>query len=235
MSSSRAQEVADALLERIVNGDLAPGSELEPEATIAEDLSVSRLTAREALKLLQSQGVVRAVHGKRGVVNPVNEWSAMAPIIRAVMHRLGEREVSRQLVEMREIIEVGAAGLAADRRAPEHLDQLRTELAQMKAANLSGDLEEFVRADIAFHNIVFASTGNEFIRRVFDPIQAILLEGRRETSAVHQVQINAIAQHERVLAALEAGSAEAARRAMGDHMAQTAEDLRDLRSHWATH
>lgn len=220
---SLADDLAEQLLAAIIDGQYPPDSALPPEGELSERGGVSRLTVREAVKSLRAQNVVRVVRGRGTYVNPPDRWTALEPVVRAAS-RTGA--LSERLIEARRLIENGACELAALRRTEDDLRELRRQLALMRQAAADADTELFVQADIDFHDVVMRASGNLFVPLLFEPFGRLLVEGRRETSAVPEIRANAVAHHERVLAALESGSAEAARAAMDGHMNQTAEDLR---------
>ncbi|MGW0731995.1 FadR/GntR family transcriptional regulator [Streptomyces sp. NPDC002851] len=222
---SLSDDLAEQLLAAIIDGQYPPDSALPPEGELSEQGAVSRLTVREAVKQLRAQNVVRVVRGRGTYVNPPDRWTALEPVVRAAS-RTASGALSERLIEARRLIENGACELAAARRTEEDLEALRQHLAVMREAADAGDTEQFVQADIDFHDTVMRATGNLFVPLLFEPFGPLLVEGRRETSAVPEIRTNAIAHHERVLAALESGSPEAARTAMDGHMNQTADDLR---------
>jgi len=222
-----SDDIAERLLTAIIDGHYPPGTALPPEGVLAEQHAASRLTLREAIKVLRSQNVVRIHRGRGTYVNNPDQWTALEPMIRAAA--AGPRAggaISEKLIEARQMIEVGAAQLAAARRTEEDLAELDEMLDEMRAAADAGDTEQFVSADIAFHDVVMRASGNAFVPLLIEPFGRLLIEGRRQTSAVPQIRTNAIAHHEIVLAALRGGDPEEARRAMADHMTQTADDLR---------
>jgi DNA-binding FadR family transcriptional regulator len=222
---SLAEDLAERLLSEIIDGTLPPDAALPPEAELAEQASVSRLTVREAVKQLRAQNVVRVVRGRGTYVNPPDRWTALEPVVRAAS-RSSHTSLSERLIEARRLIENGATELAALRRDETHLAELREHLATMREAADEADTEKFVQADIDFHATVMRATGNLFVPLLFEPFGVLLAEGRRETSAVPQIRVNAIAHHEAVLRALETGDPDTAREAMNAHMNQTADDYR---------
>lgn len=228
---SLVSTVADALLDDIVAGRIPIGSELPSEADLALRHDVSRATMREALGRLQGLNVIDARRGKRGSVNPVERWSDLEPILRATASGVDSEEASLQLIEVREMIETGASALAAVRRTEADLDRLEEELGRMVSAHDRGDLAAFVAADIAFHDVILAATGNVFVAAVFAPLAKVMRAKREQTSALVRIQENAIEKHHAVLDAIRSGDADASRAAMADHIAQTAEDLR----RWVLH
>lgn len=174
---SLPDDLAEQLLGAIIEGTYPPGAALPTEAELAEQFSVSRLTVREAVKVLRAQNVVRVQRGRGTYVNPPAQWTALDPMIRAAT-RAG-RVVSESLIEARRLLEVGAAELAATKRTEDHLAQLREQLQDMRTADETGDVELFVSADIAFHDTVMQATGNAFIPLMFEPFGRLLVEGRR--------------------------------------------------------
>jgi GntR family transcriptional regulator, transcriptional repressor for pyruvate dehydrogenase complex len=224
--TSLSDQLAERLLSEIIDGVYPPGSTLPPEADLAEWASVSRLTVREAVKALKAQNVVEIRRGRGTFVNPPSRWTALESVIRAAAATPGHGMISEKLIEARRLVEVGAIELAAARRGEEDLERLRGLLADMREAAEASDVESFVERDLAFHDTVVRASGNAFVPLMFEPFGRLLHQGRYETSAVPQIRANAIEHHERILRALEAGDPERARRAMDDHLRQTADDLR---------
>lgn len=224
---SLSDELAEKLFSAIIDGTYAPGSALPPEAELAELHAVSRLTVREAIRELRVPNIVRIQRGRGTYVNPPAQWTALDPMIRAAAATpRSSAAISESLVEARRLIEVGAVELAAVKRTDDDLEQLRELLRDMREAVETADVERFVEADIAFHDTIMRASGNAFIPLMFEPFGRLLVEGRRETSAVPEIRTNALAHHTEVLRALETGDPGVARKAMEDHMSQTADDLR---------
>lgn len=217
--------VADQILDRIITGEIAIGSALPSELDIAEEAGVSRLTVREALKALRAKNVVNVQRGRGTYINPPEVWTSLEAMLRATSHGTGEHNTSLQLLEVRRMIETGAAALAAERRLPEDLELLENHLAGMVAASESADVEAFVREDIAFHDVILRASGNLLVPAMYEPLGRLLDAGRRETSAVQEIQEHAIEMHRAVLEAITSGDAEKSRLAMDRHMDQTQQDL----------
>nr|WP_256736227.1 FCD domain-containing protein [Mycolicibacterium hippocampi] len=130
------------------------------------------------------------------------------------------------MIEARRMVEIGAAQLAAVNRSKEDLDALAASIEEMRMANRLNRVELFVEADIAFHDVIMHATANMFIPFMFEPFGSLLIEARTETSAIPEIQVNAIAMHEAILEALTAGDPGRSRDAMEAHMDQTENDLR---------
>ncbi|TFD88067.1 FadR family transcriptional regulator [Cryobacterium lactosi] len=218
--------VADDLLDRIVRGSIGIDEGLPSEAEIGDEHDVSRMTVREAMKTLQAQGVVRVESGKGSFVNPVAQWTSLDAVLRVAGAGASALDVAEQLIEVRRMFETGAAFLAATRRTDADLAALEGFLQAMRAAHAVNDVAAFVRADLAFHDVILRASGNVFLGVLFEPLTRVMADRRTETSRVVAIQEHAIAEHTEILAALSQGGAEASRRAMDSHMDQTLADIR---------
>jgi GntR family transcriptional repressor for pyruvate dehydrogenase complex len=229
VNESLAEVVAERLLESIIDGRLPAKSSLPPEADLAAANSVSRLTVREAIRILRTQNVVQIRRGRGTEVNPPERWNSLEAIVRAsASGSTGSTSVSERLLEARRMLEVGAAQLAAARRTDADLEALSEYLDLMKTAADQGNVDRFVDADIRFHACVVDASGNVFVPALFGTFGPLLIETRRQTSSVAEIRRHAIDHHEAILRALRRGNSEEARLAMDAHMEQTSEDLRRL-------
>ncbi|SDH58180.1 FadR/GntR family transcriptional regulator [Nonomuraea jiangxiensis] len=219
-----AESIAERLFQEIIEGRLTTSKPLPPEGELATTYNVSRLTVREAIRILRTQNVVRIRRGRGTEVNPPEEWTSLEAVVRASEGSLGPGP--ERLLEARRMIEIGAAQLAAERRTDEDLVQLGVQLDEMRAASAAGDVTRFVEADIRFHDVIMRASGNIFVPLLFVPFGRLLIEARRQTSAVPEIQRNAIEQHANIVDALTEGDSEQARVAMEAHMQQTQRDLR---------
>lgn len=217
-------DIVDALLDDILAGKLKPHDAIPTELDIAARHDVSRLTVREALKALRAQNILYVKPGRGTFVNPTDNWTGLDAIFRAASHGNGADEVAVGLIEIRRMVETGAAGLAAKRHSPDDAERMQRSIEDMKRFHESKDLEGFVAADIAFHDAVLKASGNPFVRALFAQLGQLLYVTRRETSAVPVIQEHAITYHQRVLDSILTGDAEAARRVMDEHMDQTYAD-----------
>jgi GntR family transcriptional regulator, transcriptional repressor for pyruvate dehydrogenase complex len=218
-------DLVDGLLDDILAGRLKAHDAIPPEADIAKAYDVSRLTVREALKALRAQNILYVKAGRGTFVNPTDNWTGLDAIFKAASHGNGADQVSVGLIEMRRMVETGAASLAAKRHTPEHARQMEQCIADMKRFYEAGDLDSFVEADIAFHDAVLRASGNPFVRALFAQLGQLLYMTRRETSAVPEIQLHAIEFHQKVMESILSGDAELSRRVMDDHMEQTYRDF----------
>jgi DNA-binding FadR family transcriptional regulator len=219
-------EVADGLLDRIVAGEFPPGSAVPGELELSSRYDVSRMTVREAIRTLTAQNILRIERGRGTFVNQVNRWSSLHAVLRATSEGTDASDAAVQLIELRRMLEAGACGLAAERISDQDLAALDALVDQMREARRAQDLERFVEADLAFHDVILHASGNPFVAVLFEPLSRILAERRSETSAVPEIQEHAIAMHVTVSEALRRHDPVAARAAMDAHMQQTLDDLR---------
>lgn len=217
--------VADALLDRIVSGELEIDGALPTEAEIGREFDVSRVTVREALRVLTAQGVVRVASGIGSAVNPLEQWRSIDALVRYRSTHADDGDVAIQLIAVRRMFETEASALAAEQLSDNALADLESCIERMQDASDHGDVGAFVDADLRFHDIIMRGSGNIFLAALFDPITRVLAERRAETSRVPEIQRHAIAEHHLVMRALRARDAASARAAMDHHIQQTLDDL----------
>lgn len=225
---SRTQDAADQLLDAIIDGSLTAGAPLPPEGELAVDFGVSRLTMREAVRLLQAQGVIQQVPGSRHRIAPTAEWTGMDAVVRHARTAGQRRQSSLELLEVRMMIESGAARLAAARRTDDDIAALEDALARMAVHHRAGDVDAFVGADLEFHDAIVRAADNRILIAAIRPLTTMLEATRGETSAIAEIREHALTEHRNVLDAIAAGEAVAARDAMAKHMQQTRDDLVSL-------
>ena len=226
-ATEQRRGLPDQLVSRIIAavaaGEHPPGARLPPEELLANRYDVSRLTLREAVKVLRDKGVLRVHQGRGTFVNAPSEWSVLDPALLATRSALGGEagSLATKLIEARRVVEVGVAELAAARRTPGDLDRMRGAIVRMQEAHRAEDVAEFSAADVAFHNALNRSADNPFLAALFQPIASLLYQVRVHTSATAELQVVAIAGHEKILAAIKSGDPAAAWSAASEHLAET--------------
>lgn len=216
--------VVDRVLEHILSGGIKPDDALPPEADIAKESGVSRLTAREAMNVLKAQNVVYVKRGLGTFVNPPERWTGLDAIMQAASRGVASEQVALLLLEVRRMVETGAAELAAVRHNHDDIAAMEQSLREMEAAHEAGDVDALTVADIAFHDRILRASGNPFVPALLGQLSTLLFAMRRETSAFPDVQRHAIHHHKLVLAAVASGEPGTARSAMDAHITQTFED-----------
>ncbi|HET7357423.1 MAG TPA: FCD domain-containing protein [Nocardioidaceae bacterium] len=222
--SGLAEQVADQLLQDVVDGVYPPESRLPPEPVLADQTGVSRLTLREAVKSLGQRGVLRVEQGRGTFVNPQARWLPFDPRLLSTLVRR-DHDLALRLTEVRGIVEVGAASLSAKRRTAEALAEMRAALDQARSAHDAQDAEAFSRADIDFHLAVLRSVGNDFVPALLAPVDAGLREVRLQTSQDHAVNERALEMHTMIYQAIRKRASRTAADLMARHLEETREHI----------
>jgi DNA-binding FadR family transcriptional regulator len=225
VADSLGDQIAARLLDEIIDGRYPPETPLPPEWELADREGASRLTIREAVRILRLKNVVTVVRGRGTYVQPRQRWSPLDPAVLGALAGNPEALLDRlqALLEARALVEVGVAELAAARRSEEDLAAMRAAAEGMRRA--VDDVDAFVAADLDFHAAVLAAASNPVLTALFDPIALLLRDSRRQTSRDRSAREHALLAHEAILAAIERGDAAQAAAAMREHLARTGEDL----------
>ncbi len=224
-SPGLAEQVAQALLEEITGGDYEVGDWLPPEQAMAERYGVSRTVLREAISQLKAEGLVQGRQG-RGVLVISNRL----PQAFVLPSDSGANIDSvLQIVELRVGIETEAAGLAALRRTPEDLREMKTAIKEMAKAVRDNDIKLGVEADLRFHRALCEATRNPHYVAFFEFLSQFVRENisisRYNSARRHQQSDEAQHEHASIYDAIESGDAEAARFAIRRHVENTAKRL----------
>jgi GntR family transcriptional repressor for pyruvate dehydrogenase complex len=212
------------LIAEIVGGERPEGEKLPREEDLATQHGVSRGVARECIRAMEERGLVSVRHGKGATVNPSDDWNVFDPeVLRAILNSPRSVEILAAYLECRRILEVEAAGLAAERATAKDLEYLSIALARMEeSAAPSADSEAaedlFHEADTAFHEALFRATGNRALGGLAETIHAALLAARYPLSRPQYRIERAMPEHRRIFAAVAERDPAAAREAMAAHL-----------------
>ena len=225
------------LISDIVAGHIGEGESLPREADLARQFRVSRGVARECIRGLEERGLVAVKHGRGATVAASDDWDMFSPdVLQAVLQSENGADLLDEYLECRRILEITAAGLAAERADEHDLAALSDSLERMRitAARAPGNQAAenlYHEADIDFHHAVIRSTGNRALSRMTEPIHRALAVARRPLARPDVRLARSIPEHERILTAIAAGDANAARAAMSAHLATVGEYLREYAAH----
>ncbi len=225
MTTSLHHRAVEHLGERIVGGDLAAGHVMLAEQLEAE-LGVSRSVIREAVRVLQSLGLVETIKRVGIRVLPATRWNPFDPsVIRWRLAGDARGAQLRSLAELRTAVEPVAAELAA-RNAPQDVRRGLLDTAHaLRAAGLAGDVPRFLELDIRFHSLLLAGSGNEMFANLVGQV-AETLTGR----TVHGLMPDhpsdlALQWHVEVAEAIVTGDAAAAWAAANNIMREAISEL----------
>lgn len=219
-------EVADELLRLVVEGAFPVGQSLPSEAELARRFGVSRLTVREAIRLLASTRVIDVRQGRSSVINDPSLWSPLDGRLLIARSRVESDRLllARRLIEARRAVEVAIAELAAVRRTQSQVERLVGAHEDMADAHARGDVEAATEADLAFHALLSEAADNPYLTALMEPLASVLRTLRRRTSSVDEIRSHALDRHAAILRAVAVRDAAAARDAMQDHLVQTEQD-----------
>ncbi|MEU6305359.1 GntR family transcriptional regulator [Streptomyces chartreusis] len=182
------ERVLATLRQDIIAGRLLPGDRLV-ERELADRFGVSRVPVREAIRALVAEGFVHFETPRRTVVR-----------------RLSPADV-KELFELREALEVYAAGLAASRATPEDLADLRELLRAAGSATEAGDAEKITDVNTRFHNRILAMAGNSLLTSVMEPVDGRLRWLTRQNEEWPQL----LTEHQDLYEAIASGDPDRAR------------------------
>ena len=154
-------QIAQAIRDAIVKGDMIVDERLPSEAELADQFNVSRPTVREALKRLAAQSLIRTQRGAFGgaFVNRLSYQEAYGQQITTSTLLLSMNAVSFDVAcEARYALERACAALSAERRTPDQLATMRAEIHRQSQPGLSD--ESFCASDVAFHRALVDAAGN---------------------------------------------------------------------------
>lgn len=223
-STGPASTVHDSLVDElgraIVDGVHPPGSRMLT-VEIAARRGVSRSAAREAVRVLESFGLVW-VRRKSGVeVRPRADWNVYAPEV--IAWRLagpGRDEQLRELSQLRSVVEPLAAQLAAEKATPEQKVDLVSLVVEMGEEDHEADRQRYLTADIRFHRLLLEASGNGMLAALGGTVEAVLRGRTAHHLMPHVADSNAVQWHRDVAFAVASGAGDAAATAMRNIVAE---------------
>lgn len=208
--------LADRLRHQILDGDLATGDLLPPERTLSERSGMSRTVVREALRILEIEGLIEIRPGRNGgslVRAPdVNSFARSLDIfIRGRRVRFGD------VLEARELVEPICARLAAERRTSQDLEMLHEYTAAVEAA--LEDVPQFLTANVDWHVAVALISHNELLAAFMQAMATAVRAATDVEDFNSEVTMSAaLRAHRKIVAAIANGDGAAAFQAMRRHV-----------------
>jgi GntR family transcriptional repressor for pyruvate dehydrogenase complex len=211
------EQVADQLRTFIVEGELPAGRRLPTEVQLAKDFGVSRATVREALRVLTTERLIETSKGAGGSFVTVPSINHISEFLRANLNLLtAAHEVSLdEFLELREMLEIPAARMAARRRDPELLHRLEEATPDEKLQMPENEQFGFNKD---FHSIVVEGSGNTLLYVAAQPIFTVLQTAMMRSDLGHEFHERVDADHRLILAEIRDGNADGAEREMRAHI-----------------
>lgn len=210
---SITEEIIEYLKDLIRTQRLTDGDELPGEEQLAVQMVVGRGTIRESFQVLMHMDLIER-KGRKTTIAPfafekLQKWEAF--------DRLARHRNVMEMIELKKVIEPEAAGLAAERASDRDKAELAEALRLMK--DPEGDAYNVVTHDTSFHLLIMRATGNLHLLELMNNTQVLLKQSLLEVAEQRPLIIpQSIAFHDKILAAIQAGDAELAKRSMREHM-----------------
>jgi GntR family transcriptional regulator, transcriptional repressor for pyruvate dehydrogenase complex len=227
--------VAAGLTERIV-AELSPGAQLPSEAELALAFGVSRLTIREAIRLLAGRGLLGVARGRRAVVREPD--GAMFGSFLATALKLDAKGLF-DLIEVRQALEVQSANLAAKRANRAGLAAIENAIDGMQGAAAvirrgadaaAAAAEDFDRYDVGFHEAVALASGNRMLAFLLEAMAEPLRHSFRLSVRGRQLSGRPLEQtidaHQQIFERIRHGDSRGAAQAMRAHLRDAEQDIR---------
>ncbi len=217
VSVPKASDVlANHLREQILSGTLPEGSALPVERELAVAVGLSRGVVRDALRVLEIEGLITTRPGRAGgsfVRRP--DATTLQRSLSALVSGSG---VSYQsLLETRDALEPAAAELAALNRTDADLARLDEVFQQMQDA--VGDIPAFLELNVQWHMAVVAASHNEIMQVILDSLSRAILKATDISEFnTERTMADTLAAHHRILAAIRTSDAQKAATAMSKHV-----------------
>ena len=206
-------EIVRQIRSLVADGRLKSGDRLPPERELAERFRVSRTSVREALRALESTGLIEIRAGEGAFVREVSVEALIEPLALVI---LTQREAVAELYEARRLLEPPIAALAARRAGPDELAEM-TRILDEQAGEVAAGRTGLAQ-DAAFHTAIGHSAHNRAITRIVAALMDLLTQTREDSLHTPGRPERSHQDHRRILAAIRSRDEDAARQAMLDHL-----------------
>ncbi len=211
-----SNDIVQQIKANIFEGKLQPGDRLPSEKELIEHFGVSRITVRDAMRVLESQGLIEIKVGAGGgafVTKPSAE-----PVTQVLTDMLRLSGISiQELVEARLVIETSIVTLAAERATPQDLQAMQTALAEACAARDAG-ARHFTPFSVNFHIALAKAAKNQVLFFTVSSFRTPFYEILDRLIPDDGMADRAIQDHQKLLDAVAAHDAERARQVMREHL-----------------
>ena len=217
-NGTTAEEVVVRLRDMIHSGELSPGDRLPPERDLAKLLGVSRPTLRAGIRSLATVGILQSRQGAGTFVAQRDESPTLdsSPLrMLSALHGF----TSDEMFEARLALEMSIAGMAAERATSEQMTLMAEEITGMYAS--LSEPEQYLVHDMKFHQTIAAASNNRILTSLMNMVATILFDSRSKTVKRARDLKESAEQHHNIYRAMRERDAEAARRAMHDHLIET--------------
>jgi GntR family transcriptional repressor for pyruvate dehydrogenase complex len=221
-----SDQVAAQLQALVIDSAIKPGEKLPSERELCELLGVSRTVVREAVRSLVVKGLLEVRRGGGTVVRAPD--TALVSEMMTLMLRTGGNDVAFVHVqEVRRLLEIETAGLAAERRDDDDLLRIEAQLRTM--VEHEDAPERWATADVAFHAAIAMAAHNPLYPVLLGSIAEMLMEVRLTGIRLPDTPKNAYVHHRAIYERIAAADRLGARKAMQDHLRESEETYQRAR------
>lgn len=206
-------------IERLILKKLRPGDKLPSERELAELLSVSRSSIRDAIRSLELAGMVEPRQGAGTIVREITANTVANPLANALKRK---DEIMGELLDFRKILEPPLAARAATHASADEIEEMESILDRQASKMRDGG--STVGEDAEFHYAVAMASGNSVVLKVLDILMDLLRDTRERSLQVEGRPQKSLAGHQKILSAIKRHDAEAAKAAMRRHI----EDVEEI-------
>lgn len=223
------EEIIGQIKKLIVDRKLQPGDKLLSERELSEKLDVSRASVREAFSALEMIGIIDIRPGEGSFVKQMSYEGMLEPLSFMVQVEIDD---IMKLLEVRKILEVETAALAALRAKAEDIDELSDALHNMKEQMVAGEVGDI--GDAAFHFAIARATGNPILVRVMNTISDLMTNtfktSRQKLFLMENMPELIKASHQLIFEAIVERNPHQARIAMRNHLVLVEEGMTNLKT-----
>jgi GntR family transcriptional regulator, transcriptional repressor for pyruvate dehydrogenase complex len=214
------EEVVTQIHELIRDGRLKAGDQLPSERELSETFKVSRTSVREALRALETKGLIISRTGMGNFIADLPVESLVGPLAKLLIE---EKAALADIFEMRKLIEPHIAALAAERATQKDIERMKSILEKQSVAVSRG--ETGVAADAELHFAIGQATQNQALEKLVSGLMDILSHSREESLQTLDRRKASIDSHRRIVAAIEQHDRTKAQEAMLHHIEQVEENV----------
>jgi GntR family transcriptional repressor for pyruvate dehydrogenase complex len=214
------EEIADRVRRLILDRTFRPGQPLPSERVLARRFGVSRGSIRDALRMLETVGLLEARHGQGTFPRELSVDRLVTPIASVITF---QRDLQEELMDVRRMFEPAVARAAASRVTDDDLAEMERVLEAQRRKLKTG--QSAIGEDTAFHAVLARATRNRVAVRIMETLNDLLIESRKLTLRQKGRPERSLSGHEAIVAAMRRRDPDAAAQAMRAHIDQIADLL----------
>lgn len=211
------EQIIDQIKEMIYTGELKKGDKLPSERSLTDELKVSRASIREAFSALEMIGLIESKHGEGTFIKEDTDDNFLKPL--SLLFML-EEDFEKELIELRKMIEISVARLAAARASQRDLVEIKKAVQLLE--DHFGNAEMSRSADREFHYALARASRNTLVQKLLNSIsevmdiylantiEKIVLDGDKNKILIHQ--------HQKIFAAISNHDGLVAQKMMEEHL-----------------